>query len=782
MPHRPICWFWAVLVALVYALSVLAIASPNHAFARSAASEVRPAVAAAVARAEALGPSLAALGRDWHAARTRQARATIGAGLKAAAEERAALLAGLIEQAPGEVLRLALPEQVIARLPAAAQEMVEERLTVDGTLTVKHVDYSDPALTHFVHVLETPQGERLTLHFAGRAPELLTGAEIRVTGVALWGVKTRDAEDTDGALAVADHDQAVALLQCCGTTTTTTAAVAPAIVANTFGEQKTLVLLVNFQNDPNNKPGTAQQSHDLVFGKISDFFRENSYGQAWLAGEVHGWLTLPVTSTCSDTVIRAEADAMAAAQGIDLASFGRIVYISPTVSCGGIAGQATIGGSPSRAFIYVFPNSRVTTHELGHNFGLYHSHGLNCVGAVIGSTCDTVDYGDRLDVMGSRELHINAFQKERLGWLGYGASPPIATVDVDGSVTLPPYEFDGPGPQALKVFRDIDPETALRRWFYLEFRQPIGVDAAMLSDPYLDTDNIRTGVVFHLGDEGTGLNAGNSSYLLDMTPDSHGDRFLDLDDSALVAGQVYSDSVAGISLATLTAAATGALVSVAFSAPDCVQASPLVALSPSESQWLAPGTAVVLTLTVTNNDNAGCAASTFNLSSAVPSGWSKSLASISLGLSPGASGSTTLTVTSPQSAADGYYPVTATATNAAATAFTASATATYVVSAATVNQTPVAVDDSAATAAATAIAIAVLGNDFDPDGDRLAVTAASQGGKGSVRINADGTVTYTPGQSFKGSDSFTYEISDGAAKAGAKVTVTAQKGGGRVKP
>jgi hypothetical protein len=57
--------------------------------------------------------------------------------------------------------------------------------------------------------------------------------------------------------------------------------------------------------------------------------------------------------------------------------------------------------------------------------------------------------------------------------------------------------------------------------------------------------------------------------------------------------------------------------------------------------------------------------------------------------------------------------------------------------------------------------ISVLGNDSDPDGDTLSVTSASNPAHGSVVVNADGTVTYTPDPGFTGTDTFTYTISDG---------------------
>ena len=91
------------------------------------------------------------------------------------------------------------------------------------------------------------------------------------------------------------------------------------------------------------------------------------------------------------------------------------------------------------------------------------------------------------------------------------------------------------------------------------------------------------------------------------------------------------------------------------------------------------------------------------------------------------------------------------------------------------NQAPNAVDDAASTPFNTPVTIAVLGNDTDPDlpNDSLHVTTVSQGSGGAVAINANGTVTYTPGATFSGVDSFQYGISDAAGLADtATVTVT----------
>ncbi len=56
--------------------------------------------------------------------------------------------------------------------------------------------------------------------------------------------------------------------------------------------------------------------------------------------------------------------------------------------------------------------------------------------------------------------------------------------------------------------------------------------------------------------------------------------------------------------------------------------------------------------------------------------------------------------------------------------------------------------------------INVLGNDTDPENDALTVTAASSP-NGTVTINADGTLNFTPAANFNGDTTISYTISDG---------------------
>lgn len=88
------------------------------------------------------------------------------------------------------------------------------------------------------------------------------------------------------------------------------------------------------------------------------------------------------------------------------------------------------------------------------------------------------------------------------------------------------------------------------------------------------------------------------------------------------------------------------------------------------------------------------------------------------------------------------------------------------------NTAPVAVNDSAFTDDRTAILIAVLTNDTDAEGDVLTVTAASAE-EGTVSIEADQRLRYTPKAGFDGVDTISYTVTDSSGdSATGSVSVT----------
>ena len=528
-------------------------------------------------------------------------------------------------------------------LLAAAGLAAAAPATVEGTVETLVEDHPQQSRTR--HFLKTAQG-RLEVRFAGREPALRGGARVRASGQ-LEGNVLELSDSGSSSLTVT----------------------APAPLPNTFGEQKLAVLLVNFQDDTS-QPYTPAQANDVVFGQASAFLRENSRGQTWLTGTSFGWLTLPMAASCVTSDIASAARAAAAAAGMDLSLYARTAYVFPRNAACGWSGVGTVGGSSSELWINGRLELKVVAHELGHNFGLQHSHANDCDLTPLGTTCTAYDYGDVADVMGANTAgHFNAFQKERLGWLNAAGQPPITTVTTGGNYSIGAYESATADAKALKVLKGIDAATGARTWYYLEYRQAVGFDAALAG--LYQSNLVSGGVLIRTAREGDR----NSSYLLDMTPNTV--PTFDMTDAALMPGQAFVDSAAGVTITLTAGTATQASINVSVGAPSgCVRANPGIVLTGTAS-GAAPGASLDYSARVTNNDNAGCGASAFNLQTVLLQGWTANLANPTLSLMPGVSAATTLAVVSPANAGAGTYAIGVNVVNGSSPANSASASSTY---------------------------------------------------------------------------------------------------------
>jgi hypothetical protein len=591
---------------------------------------------AAVARLEALtarAADLAAAARDSGAA---------GETLMNLAAERYQLLASLMDSAPEAVLKHAVAASDRNALPAGLRTLVEEHVEMAGDIEVTYEDARNSS--RLTYVLDTGK-ERYSLHFPGRAPDWVTGQRVSVRGVRV------------NAMVAVD-----------GTALTIGGSVASALPGTT-GNQRTLVILVNF-DDNRATPYTTADAARVVFSDTDSFLRENSKGATSLSGEVLGWFTIATSSTVCDTAaIATQAKAAAEGAGATLANYTRFVYAFPENACT-FWGRGSVGGNPSQAWVNGDIALEVVGHELGHNLGLYHSRNMDCGATPIGSSCTIDEYGDTLDLMGTTRAHYNSFQKERLGWL---ASSQIVTVTsgMSGTFPLEPYAAPTTGVKTLKILKSTDSTTGLRTYYYVEARQAIGYDSSMSS-----WTNVLTGVAVHTGSE----SGGNTSYLLDMTPET-GSWY----DPALTGSRTFTDPDAGLTLTTISASASGAAVSVTLNPPasTCVAAAPGLTVTPSTTSAVAPGTAVSYTVAVTNNDPATCNSKIFSLAASIPSGWVASLVASSLALAPGATGSTTLSLASPATAPGGIYSFQVRGSDPTVTVHDTSASGTYSVASTT---------------------------------------------------------------------------------------------------
>lgn len=107
--------------------------------------------------------------------------------------------------------------------------------------------------------------------------------------------------------------------------------------------------------------------------------------------------------------------------------------------------------------------------------------------------------------------------------------------------------------------------------------------------------------------------------------------------------------------------------------------------------------------------------------------------------------------------------------------------ATMNVTVTSVNDPPVANNNSAMTAANQPVTINIMGDDYDPEGQPLTLTlihgsAATPGvpiavPNGSVLVNVNRTITFTPGTDFTGMVQFMYTVSDGSLTSQARVNI-----------
>jgi len=488
-------------------------------------------------------------------------------------------------------------------------------LTVNGKLKIVQIDKEPGAAEsgELMYLLEDEETHKtFTLRFGDEAPRHLRSG-MRVTA--------RGRSKGQELLLAADGN---------GSQSLTVNSVPAPIVA---GDQKTLVIMTNLADA--SVTCSADAVRDVMFSpntSVDALYREISHGAISFSGQVVGPYALNHSSeSCSSSLWADAADAAARADGINVDSYSRKVYVLPGVCS--VAGLGEVGTNPSRAWVYRCDMPDVLAHELGHNLGMWHA------------STPSAAYGDLSDIMGAggRGLRqINAPHKEQMGWL---PSQEITAVTTDGTYEVAPLELDPLDvtiPTALKIFK---PDT--NEHYYVSYRQGIGFDENLRQFSYLDRTSVHQ------------WNAADNTKLL----------------AVLADGESFVDTANGITVTQTNHTADFAGVQVRFD-NACRPSLPLVSLSPA-SQNAAPGGILSYAISVTNTDSTNCAQTVFDLRHSVPFGWTGSVSPSSLALLPGSSGQATLSVTSPPGSAAGNYTAGVDVWDASQPSRTVSASVTY---------------------------------------------------------------------------------------------------------
>jgi Gametolysin peptidase M11/NPCBM-associated, NEW3 domain of alpha-galactosidase len=504
-------------------------------------------------------------------------------------------------------------------------------ITVTGELTVIYADdFANHRAERRYSVRDQQSGLTFQVRFEKPPAHLQTGTVVRITG---------RANGTDVYVLAGTMDPSGSM------TAATTAELLAEPATSLTGDQRTLVMMVNF-NDATLScaAGTINNTMfaDPSGQSVNGLYRDTSRGQISFSGNVVGPYTINYSVTmCDPDAWSKAAETAATAAGVDVASYPHRVYVMPEGYCAA-AGLGSVGGNPSHAWIFTCGTKGVYAHELGHNLGLDHA-----ASALNGVVNEFGDGSDPMAMSGNGLLGLNAAHRHQLGW----ASPQVITQS--GTYSVAPLEPD-PIVGAPQVYIIQKPDT--NEYYYLSTRFALKYDT-VLQPYYVNALSVHryTGRVLPSIADAT------KTFLV----------------TELADGQSFTDSANGITVTQVSHDSTRSTARVDFTAP-CIAATPSFSISP-QTQSAVAGSTVSYAVSLTNHDGAACAPSTFALSTAAPPGWAGTLSAPSLTLGPGASGQATLTVTSASSTSSATYSVTAKATDAATAAHTIAGGVTYTV-------------------------------------------------------------------------------------------------------
>jgi hypothetical protein len=313
---------------------------------------------------------------------------------------------------------------------------------------------------------------------------------------------------------------------------------------------------------------TEAQVVDAVNGPVADFWSEQTNGVVQLGVTAsHDWT--PTAAGCADAGALWDEVAAAVAFVPDAGNH-LLLYVSGAApGCAYALAEVGRAASTGGRLYVTRPDASVIAHEFGHNFGLGHSSGEQCDGAVEGASCRTVGYRDLYDVMGvswGRLGSLNAPQAARLDLLPASQVQSLTVQGAATTTTLAPLA----GRAGTRALRLTDAEGVD---YWLECRSPTGRDAWLGTGA--DGRRLDTGVLLRRA--GT---MPNTSVLLDGTPGPASGWDADFQ-AALPLGVGVPVSGGDFSIVVRSVSAAGAVVVVTPTSPAGAPVAPVPPTAPA---------------------------------------------------------------------------------------------------------------------------------------------------------------------------------------------------------
>jgi MYXO-CTERM domain-containing protein len=341
----------------------------------------------------------------------------------------------------------------------------EDPGSVRGVIRSGTADYFDEGRSEKVFALQKKDGSLVKLEGFNGAPGVKPGSEVRV-----YGPRTADSVRVD-VIKVLQRDDDL------GESQQASRANPPALsppLKNAFV--------------------SLTPSYDATKGKArltkADFIKPvmdvSSYGRWTTEWEFFGPYTVPNDCGGSfyDNLGKNGTAAMKAA-GVDPAQFNQIQFnIGNSVPACSWGGFGWDGRTPIRTdglrgeynpWSYVKNDGEnVMVQEIGHNWGLAHVHFCPGAGTPTPNCSGYAEYGSPFTPMANgNNVYLNAWERIQMNFFS-GCN--VLTVGTNGTYDIGPLNSTCDGPQVLRIAADL--AGTVQRYWYLEYRQPYGIEQA----------------------------------------------------------------------------------------------------------------------------------------------------------------------------------------------------------------------------------------------------------------------------------------------------------------